>query len=262
MKLTANGIEMNYALSGKGECLVLIHGLTDNMNMWYNQLPEFEKHCQVLSYDVRGSGQTDKAGDYSMRLFADDLYELLKSLGISSACVLGYSMGGRIALEFALSHPEMTRGIVFANSGIGAPLSAEMEERRKILVGVIQDGNNEVISEIMAVASFSPEFKQRNPAAFQSYKEVKLQNDPSSYLAIIQVLLKSFDTPVDLSRLGCPALIIAGEYDGFMEVSVGKSMKRAIKNSVLTLLPTGHAAAIETPAEFNQAVLDFVKGLR
>ena len=262
MKITANGIEMNYELSGKGECLVLIHGFTDNLNMWHNQVPEFEKHCRVLTYDVRGFGWTDKGGDYSMSLFADDLWHLLNALGIRSACVLGYSMGGRIGLEFALNHSEMTKGLVFANSGIGAPLSPEMEERRKMLVGIMQEGNNEVISELMAVASFSPDFKDRNPAAFQGYKDVKLQNDPSSYLAIMQALLRSFDTSVDLGRVECPALIIAGDSDSFMEVSVAESMMKAMRNAVLQVLPTGHAAAIEAPAEFNQAVLGFVKGLR
>ena len=119
MKITANGIGMNYKLSGRGECLVLIHGFTDNLNMWHNQVPEFEKHCRVLTYDVRGFGWTDKGGDYSMSLFADDLWHLLNALGIRSACVLGYSMGGRIGLEFALSHPEMTKGLIFANRSDG-----------------------------------------------------------------------------------------------------------------------------------------------
>jgi pimeloyl-ACP methyl ester carboxylesterase len=137
-----------------------------------------------------------------------------------------------------------------------------MEERRKMLVGIMQEGNKEVISELMAVASFSPDFKDRNPAAFQRYKDVKLQNDPTSYLAIMQVLLRSFDTSVDLGRVECPVLIIAGDSDSFMEVSVAESMKKAMRNAALQVLPTGHAAAIEAPAEFNQAVLGFVRGLR
>ena len=263
MRVTANGIGVNYELSGNGECLVLIHGFSDNMNMWYNQVPEFEKHCQVLTYDVRGFGRTQAAGDnYSMRVFADDLYELLKALAIRSACVLGYSMGGRIGLQFALTNPGMTRGLVFANSGIGAPLSPEMEEQRKMFVELLQSGSNEVIAEMIALASFSPGFKERNPAEFQRYKDIKMQNDPSSYLEVMHELLRAFDTPVDLSRLKCPALIIAGDSDGFMDLSVAESMKKSINNAVLEVLPTGHAAAVESPREFNRAVLDFVKGLQ
>jgi pimeloyl-ACP methyl ester carboxylesterase len=261
MKIRANDIEIRYELLGEGDCLVLIHGFTDNLNMWYNQTPEFQKHCQVLTYDVRGFGQTQKTGDYSMRLFADDLYELLEALGIESACVLGYSMGGRIGLEFALNHPEIVRGLIFANSGIGAQPNPEMVERRKLMLRMLEQGNNEVVSEMMAVASFSPGFRERNPVAFQSYKDVKLQNDLSSYLPIMQVLIGAIDAPIDLSRLKCPALIIAGDNDGFMELSVAESMKQSIPNAVLKVLPTGHAAAIETPEAFNQAVLDFMQGL-
>jgi pimeloyl-ACP methyl ester carboxylesterase len=110
MKIKANGIEMSYALCGKGKYLVLIHGFTDNLNMWYNQVPEFSKQYQVLTYDVRGFGQTEKTqGPHSMDLFADDLQGLLKALGLRSACVLGYSMGGRIALEFCMKYPQHRR---------------------------------------------------------------------------------------------------------------------------------------------------------
>jgi len=125
----------------------------------------------------------------------------------------------------------------------------------------MEQGDNQVISELMAAASFSPNFKERNPAVFQRYKDVKMQNDPSSYPAIMRVLLESFETPVHLDRLHCPVLIVAGDSDTFMEVSVADSMQRAIRGAVLKVLPTGHAAAIETPVEFNQVVLDFVTGL-
>ena len=119
MKLEAGGIEVSYELSGEGDSLVLIHGFTDNSSMWHNQAPVFSERFQVLTYDVRGHGGTKTPeGDFSMKIFADDLRALLGAPGIERACVLGYSMGGRIALQFALQHPEMTTGLVFANSGV------------------------------------------------------------------------------------------------------------------------------------------------
>jgi 3-oxoadipate enol-lactonase len=262
MKITANGIAMNYELSGSGKCLVLMHGFSDNLNMWFNQTSEFSKRYHVLAYDVRGFGRTEVAKQpHSMSLFAEDLYELLRALQIESARILGYSMGGRIALEFALRHPEMTEGLIFANSGVGAAPSPDMEERRNMMAGILKQGNIDVISEIMTTASFSPDFGERNPAAFQKYKSIKMQNDPSEYYAIMQAIVGAIDSPVDLKRLKCPVLIIAGEHDGLMEVSVAESMKKAIKNAELHLLPTGHAAAIEAPAQFNRIVLDFLARL-
>lgn len=261
VKTTANGIEMHYELSGAGECLVLIHGYSDNLDMWYNQAPHFAGHCRVLTYDVRGFGQTELKRPYSMDVFADDLYELLHALDITSACVLGYSMGGRIGLEFALKHQEMTAGLIFANSGIGHAPDPDMEERRKMMMGILQQGDIEVISAIMATASFSPGFEERNPAAFQKYKEIKMRNDPSPYLEIMQAIVGSIDTPQDLRRLKCPVLIIAGENDGFMDVDIAEAMKNSIDDAALRIFPTGHAAAIEVPEEFNDAVLNFVKKL-
>ncbi len=98
-------------------------------------------------------------------------------------------------------------------------------------------------------------------AVFQEYKDIKLRNDPGHYLAIMQAMVDAATNPPDLTQLGCPALIIAGEQDGFMAVDEAKSMERAIRDATVTILPTGHAAAIEAPQAFNQAVLDFMNRL-
>jgi pimeloyl-ACP methyl ester carboxylesterase len=262
MKVQANGIEMNYDLAGEGECVVLIHGFSDNMNMWFGQVGEFSQKHRVLTYDVRGFGETERADAvYSMELFADDLRELMRALGIERACVLGYSMGGRIALEFALKYPEMTTGIIFANSGIGDAPKPDMVERRKMMAGVLEQGDINMIAEIMTVASFSPDFGQRDPDMFAKYKEIKLQNDPADYLKVMQVLVDALDNPPDLAQLTCPTLIIAGDQDGLMEPEAVDHMKSAIADAEAVMLPTGHAAAIEMPEEFNKAVTDFLARL-
>lgn len=262
MKITSNGIETNYELVGAGPCVVLIHGFSDNLHMWYNQVPAFSKRYRVLTYDVRGFGQTRGAETpCSMGLFANDLCELLRALEIKSACVLGYSMGGRIALEFALKHPEMTEGLILANSGVGTAPGPAMEERRKMMGEILKQGNIDAISEIMTIASFSPDFEKRDSAAFQKYKSIKMQNDPSEYYAIMQAIVDSIDSPVELNRLKRPVLIIAGEHDGLMEVSVAESMAKSIQDSEVHILPTGHAAAIEAPEQFNRIALGFLARL-
>ena len=262
MKITANGIEMHYEMQGEGKNLVLIHGYSDNLNMWYNQVPEFSKHSQVLSYDVRGFGKSEIGkGPYSMELYADDLYVLLKAFNMESACLLGYSMGGAIGLTFTLKHPDMVRGLVFANSGVGGEPTPEMEQAREMMLEVLKQGDIETIAEMMAVASFSPDFKEKDPEIFRKYKEIKMQNDPSPYVSIMEALFAAIENPPDLSQIECPALIIAGESDAFMPLDVAQSMKNAIRHAVLKVMPTGHAAAIEAPEEFNAIVVEFLKGL-
>ena len=263
MKIHANGIKMNYELTGEGKCVALIHGFGDNLQMWYNQVPELEKRYQVLSYDVRGFGLTEKTrGLYSIDLFAKDLYELLGVLEISSVCVLGFSMGGRIALEFALTYPNMTTGLILANSCVEIFPRPEMAKHRKIMASVLRQGKIETISGIMTKGSFSPGFEKNNPAAFQRCMDIRMQNDPADYLEIMHAVDEALDGPVDLSRLECPVLMIAGDGDALMGGSVAEYMAKAIGNARLKILPTGHLSAIEDPEKFNRAVHNFMQDLQ
>ena len=269
MKIRAGGIEVSYQLSGEETCLVLIHGFTDNLSMWYNQVPAFARHFKVLTYDVRGHGETETPeGRFSMALFAEDVHALLGALEIEKACLLGYSMGGRIAIQFDLGYTESTTGLIFANSGVrgsGVRLSeaqvAELVERREQMVKMFETGDIEVIADGMAERSFSPGMRDRDPVVFQQYKEVKLRNDPRHYLSIMDAMVQAMASPPDLTKLGCPVLIIAGDQDGFMGVEEARDMEAAITDATVTILPTGHAAAIEAPQAFNRAVLDFMHRL-
>jgi pimeloyl-ACP methyl ester carboxylesterase len=103
-KIKANGIDLYYEIHGRGDPLVLIMGLRRNAEWWYCQVPTLSKHFQVVVFDNRGAGRSDQpAMDYSIPLFADYTAALMKALGLSSAHVLGISMGGYIAQELAIN---------------------------------------------------------------------------------------------------------------------------------------------------------------
>jgi pimeloyl-ACP methyl ester carboxylesterase len=262
VKTKTNGIEMHYQISGAGDCLALIHGLADNLDFWYEQVPEFSRRYRTLTYDVRGSGRTEGAdGPYTIDVFAKDLHELLNALGFDGACVLGFSMGGRIALEFALTHPEMTTGLILANSGVEASPRPEMKKHRKIMRSVLTEADLETLSTMLTKGSFSPGFSSRDPETFRRCKAIRMQNDPSDYLAIMEAVDRALDAPVDLSRLEPPVLLIAGEHDALMGRSGAERMMKTIADAELKVLPTGHASALEAPEEFNRTVLDFMAGL-
>jgi len=262
MKIKANGISMNYQTAGEGPNLVLIHGAGDNLNMWYHQVPVFLKNYRVITYDVRGSGLTDiPEGECSISLFAEDTYELMKALKVQTACFLGYSMGGRIALELALRHPELVKALVLANSSVGlTPPSSEGMERRRLMMELLDKGDMKTFSEMMTTNAFSPGFGTRNPVEFERYMGVKLENKPEGLARMMQSLAQPASPP-DLSKVTCPVLIIVGENDAYMGVEQGKQANEAIAGSKLVVLPTGHAAAIELPEKFNSAVLEFLTSI-
>lgn len=259
MDVIANGIKICYELHGQGPPLVLVHGAGDNLGMWYHQVPAFSARHTVLTYDVRGFGRTGlPPGPYSVRILAEDLFALMGALSLSSASVLGYSMGGRIGLELALDHPQDVKSLILANSGAlpRAP-TPESDERARRMQQLFQEGNNEAIAQEMTLSAFSPGFAEREPDAFARYRAVKLENDPRG-LAVAMAGLFSEAAQPDLSRLRCPVLIVAGELDAYMDASAARALQAALPGSELRLLLTGHASAIEAPQQFNGIVLDFL----
>lgn len=259
MKAHANSIDMNYEIAGTGDCLTLIHGAGDNLCMWYNQVSVFSQRFRVLTYDVRGFGATElPAGEPSIDVLAKDLYELLRALDIESSYVLGYSMGGRIGLELALRHPSVVKALVLASSAVGAvPPSPAAQERRRVLMDLLEAGQLEAVAEQMTVASFSPMLKERRHEVFQRYKEIKLSNHPQAFARVWRAVQAA--PPPDLTRIACPVLIIAGAQDAFLSLEAARATHRAIAGSRLEILHTGHASAIEAPEAFNRIVLDFLE---
>ncbi|UCH51373.1 MAG: alpha/beta hydrolase [Chloroflexota bacterium] len=259
MQIEANGIAMNYEVKGTGENLVLIHGLGDNLNMWYHQVTVFSKSYRVITYDVRGSGKTESPeGDYSISILAKDTYELMRGIKVEGAYFLGYSMGGRVALELALSHPEMVKALILANSSVGLTTpTPEALERRRVMMDLIDKGDVKKFTEMMTTNAFSPGFESKNPAEFKKYMEVKSQNKLDGVGRLLGMLATPASPP-DLSKVKCPVLLIVGEKDQYMGVAQAKQASEMIAGSKVVVLPTGHAAAIEMPDKFNSAVLEFL----
>lgn len=261
MKAIANNISMHYEIQGKGSDLVLIHGMGDNLSMWYHQVPVFLKHYRVITYDIRGAGDTEgPEGEYSISVFAEDAYQLMKVIGVKDACFLGYSMGGRIALELAINHPEIVNAVILSSSPIFlTPPPPQSIQRRPPMQmpDLLSEGGLEAFAEMHATSAFSPGFKSRNPAEFERYMKVKLFNKPRN-LSRLMRSLGGIGSPPDVSKVRCPVLIIAGELDSLISLESVKQLQRSLAGSKLVTLTAGHASAVEQPEQFNSVVLEFL----
>lgn len=258
MFVKANGINVNYEVNGKGKNLVLIHGFSGNLNFWYKQVPELSKKYRIITYDVRGSGGTEIQGDCSLDTLVDDAHELMKAIGVNEAYFLGYSMGGSIAGELAMKYPEMIKALIIANSTIGLfQRSPEANKRRQTNLELLEKGNLLKFAENMTADSLSADFVAKNPAEFEKYKQIKLQNKAENIASLMRSLSVQSSTP-DVSKLKCPVLIIVGDKDTYMTVEQGEQMHATISGSKLVIFPAGHASAIESPGEFNRVVLEFL----
>ena len=126
-KVRANGIDLYYETHGRGEPLLLIAGLGATCELWDNQVPLLARKFQVITFDNRGAGRSDKPQEpYSVALFADDTAGLMDALSLDSAFVYGESMGGLIAQEFGVRHPQRARALVLGCTTFGGPKSVPL----------------------------------------------------------------------------------------------------------------------------------------
>ena len=112
-KLAVQDIDLYYEISGQGQPLLFIHGLGSSTRDWERQATFFSRHYQVITFDLRGHGKSDKPpGPYSVELFTADTAGLIESLGIGQTHVVGLSMGGMIAFQLALKASELVSSMV------------------------------------------------------------------------------------------------------------------------------------------------------
>ncbi|MEX0804384.1 MAG: alpha/beta fold hydrolase, partial [Candidatus Binatia bacterium] len=184
-KANVDGVNLYYELYGQGDPLVLVAGTGISLAPWrISQVPEFAKHYQVLIYDHRGLGRSDKPDvPYSTRLFAKDCAGLMDALGINKAHVMGHSMGGRVAQWVALDYPEKVRSLVLSGSGSGK-YSELLEDYPR---GVPMDAALEMIEKGYEKYQhdhwgpgfmFSEQFMKEHPEVVKKYQELIVDEVP------------------------------------------------------------------------------------
>lgn len=269
MIIELSDISLNYELRGDGDSVVLIHGFSDNLNMWHDQVAALSPGYQVLTYDFRGHGRTRTPDtEMTMEMHANDLAMLLAALEIETACITGYSMGARIALEFALRYPQKTTGLVMANMAVAgreSPMSAKTaaltQKHLRMVIRLCETGDMAAIATELVSKSLSPDFQKIHPQVVQQYRDVKMQNDPRGFPAVIRAMLGALDTPPDLGQVAAPALLLAGEHDPFKNPDLVVAMQKEMPQADVKVLSAGHATAIEAPKAFNEVLQAFLKTL-
>ncbi len=265
MRIMANGISMHYEIAGDGDWLVLIHGAGDNLQIWYNQIPALSARYKVLAYDLRGHGLTDVTEeDYTTGIWVDDLRALLTALGVKSASLLGYSLGGMIAATLAAEHPEMVDALILAGvagAAVGLGDRRTWEGRRNSQMEILdKEGMAGILKEridLAASTTFSPGFPEKHPDVIRKYEEVFPVTTADGYRKVLESMGRR-GRPVDFSKIRCPALVIVGEHDAWSGPEAGKVLQQRIPGSELVILPAGHACQIEQPVAFNERVLAFL----
>lgn len=222
-------ISLFYETRGTGFPLILLHGNGEDHRYFAAQLDYFSEHYRVIALDTRGHGQSPRGdGEFSIRRFAQDLYDFMRAQRISRAHLLGFSDGGNIALDFALKHPEMVETLILNGANLN-PGGVRRSVQLPIEIG----------------CRIARLFAERSPKARANAEMLGLMvNEP--HIA-----------PEALRALNMPVLVIAGTKD-MIRRSHTELIARSLPRAELAILNGTHFIAHESPAEFNRAVETFL----
>ncbi|NHI89745.1 MAG: alpha/beta fold hydrolase [Candidatus Thorarchaeota archaeon] len=254
-----NGVNLYYEVHGEGEPVIFGNGIFSNTLGWVNQLPVFSKYYQVVLYDMRGQGQSDKPdGPYSFEMHADDQKALLDELGIDKVHHVGISYGGELGLVFALKYPDMLRSLVACSSvSFVGPLLYNMCQLWRSAC-VLEDP--EVFYYATVPLNFGETFIRDSTAILEQAKKRYVGLDYPALVRLLDAFLMINITD-QLSKIEAPTCIIAGEKDILKPADpYSRVIHNNIPNSEMVIVrDSGHAITFDRPDEFNSIVLGFLR---
>lgn len=258
-KIKTGDIDTYYEVHGEGEPLIFIHGLGSSGQDWAYQVAFFSPHYQVITYDARGHGQTDKVpGPYSVRLFAADLLHLMDALAIPKAHIVGISMGGMTALQFTVSYPERVKSQTIVNSWAEfAPENLQQWWALTQRLVLFRLFSMRTIGERLAEMIFiKPEQEELRQMLVSRWAE----NHKPSYMAATRGLV-GWSVVEHLEDINAPSLIIAADED-YTPVATKAAYASRMRDAELVVIgDSRHATPVEKPEEFNCVLYDFLQNL-
>ena len=256
--VSVDGARLYYEVAGDGPAAVLAHGATFDTRMWDDQFAALSERFRTVRYDARGFGKsgTQSETPYSV---ADDLSALLGELDLSSASVIGLSMGGGTALEFALRYPDRLHSLVLVDSDLpGQPASKDaarlaVEIRNTARTDGVEAAKDKWLSHpYFTAASEKPDVFERLRMMVEAYSGA-IWPGPSRRVDI--------DPPPArrLHEIKAPTLVVYGERDMPDFVRFAQLLAEGIDEAELVPIPgAGHMCNMEAPDTFNSTVLEFL----
>jgi len=246
---------------GRGTPLLLVHGFPLDHTMWHGQLDALADTCRVIAPDLRGFGASSVvAGTATMTQLADDLAALLEKLAISEPVVFcGLSMGGYVAWQFALRHPQKLAKLIVCDTRAVADSAEAAAGRIKTADKVLKEGAG-VVAEAMLPKLFAPDTAKSQPTLVEATRQVILGTAPEGIAAALRGMAERPDVTAQLAQIKVPTLVICGEHDGIAPPAEMRGIAEQLPAGKFALIKqAGHMAPLEQPAAVNAAIREFLR---
>ncbi|HXV18221.1 MAG TPA: 2-succinyl-6-hydroxy-2,4-cyclohexadiene-1-carboxylate synthase [Gemmatimonadaceae bacterium] len=262
-----DGLSIHVASSGTGQPLVLLHGFTGSTTTWEYLRSRLDSSHRVIAIDLPGHGRSSspsEASRYPLERLADDLIMVLDALGLTRVALLGYSMGGRAALRFAIRYPDRLSALILESTSPGIEDLDRRSER------VAADNALAELIEKSGIEAFVSKWEKlpiwKTQEALHedvrgSLRTQRLRNDPRGLANSLRGAGAGVDPDVlnQLHRITAPTLLLAGELDS-PYVAFARRLESGLPRAEVRLIPNaGHAAHLENPDGVVDAVTDFLR---
>ena len=254
-----DGRSIAFRSAGTGPPVLLLHGAQADSRDWQYQFDVFAPHFTTIAWDAPGCGESEDlpSPDYDLDDLVHALVGFLHALQVSSAHIIGLSLGSILSLAFHERHPEAVRSLVLASAyaGWAGSLSpAEVQRRRRLVLQDLErpgvDAARDLVTTLLTPDA--PRWMVEEQIAMIS------QSRPATSRAMV-TNIATVDLRPLLSRIRAPTLLLYGQNDNRAPETVARTLHKGIPGSRLIFLPNaGHCAHIQAPDLWNRAVLNFL----
>jgi len=254
------GLRMAYDDLGSGFPILFIHGHIFNRSMWSPQVQSLRWRFRTIAPDLRGYGDSERGPDsaFTQESFAGDLARLLDHLSIDRVCVVGLSMGGQIAMEFARAFPQRTAALVLAATFAQDETPAGVIERNRAADRILAEGVVPIGTE-MICKLIGPESLKKQPLIASKVMQMICGTDPMGAAAAVRGRALRRDYRPSLAEFAGPSMIVLGTDDAYTQVSDGHALHAVMKDCRLEIFEgIGHMPNLEDEDRFNRCLHSFL----
>lgn len=257
------GFRMHYEVHGTGAPLLLVNGLGSDLAEWLYQLPAFAARYRVIVFDNRGAGGSEvPPGPYTAAGMADDAAALLERLRVAKAHLLGVSLGGMIAQQFALRHPGKLDRLVLACTSPGGALAVRPSP--EALAAFVREPSADLETQVRRTIPYlyTERYCREMPGEVEAFvrRRLAVPADPAGVAAQLTAAV-GHDAGERLAEIAAPTLVIAGTEDRLVPPENSRRIAKRVPGSRLVLLPGApHRLFAENAQAFNREVIAFLAG--
>ena len=264
---TRDGVKLYYEETGSGTSIVFAHELAGDCRSWEPQLRFFGRRYRCIAFNARGYPPSDvppSEGEYSQEIVADDIADLVRTLELGSAHLVGSAMGSNTVLHAGIRHSTLARSITAVNAGIGSggDKRAQFENDIETQARRIENLGLEEAFRDHRVGPARVQFQNKDPRGFAEFSRRTIELSAEGYANTFRGVLGRrpplYSMEQAFRTLSVPLLLVNGDEDDKC-LEPGIFIKRVCPSAALAVLPwSGHLVNLEDPDAFNRLLLDFL----